>query len=51
MNVAGSLKGTMSGQPCCSSGRVRWYFLYCLSYRKVQELLAERGIKVDHSTI
>jgi transposase, IS6 family len=30
---------------------VRWYLRYSLSYREVQELLAERGINVDHSTI
>ena len=30
---------------------IRWYLRYSLSYREVQELLAERGINVDHSTI
>ncbi len=30
---------------------VRWYLSYSLSYREVEELLLERGIKVDHSTI
>ena len=30
---------------------VRWYLRYGLSYRDVQELLAERGIDVDHVTI
>ena len=30
---------------------VRWYLAYSLSYRQVEELLAERGIFVDHSTI
>jgi transposase, IS6 family len=30
---------------------VRWYLRYGLSYRDVQELLAERGIEVDHVTI
>jgi transposase-like protein len=30
---------------------VRWYLRYSLSYREGQELLAERGINVDHSTI
>jgi len=29
----------------------RWYFAYSLSYRDVEELLSERGIVVDHSTI
>src|SRR5439155_10105677 len=30
---------------------VRWYLRYCLSYRDVEELLAERGVKVDHVTV
>ena len=30
---------------------VRWYLLFGLSYRDVEELLAERGIEVDHVTI
>jgi transposase, IS6 family len=30
---------------------VRWYLRLILSYRDVEELLAERGIKVDHTTV
>ncbi len=30
---------------------VRWYLRYCLSYRDLEELLAERGIDVDHVTL
>ena len=30
---------------------VRWYLRYGLSYRDVEELLAERGIRVDHVTV
>ncbi len=30
---------------------VRWYFRYGLSYRDVEELLAERGVEVDHVTV
>ena len=30
---------------------VRWYLSYALSYRDVEELLAERGVRLDHSTI
>ena len=30
---------------------VRWYLRYGLSYRDVEELLAERSIEVDHVTI
>jgi putative transposase len=30
---------------------VRWYLAYSLSYRQVEDLLAERGIFVDHTTI
>ena len=29
---------------------VRWYLRYSLSYRDIEELLAERGIDVDHVT-
>lgn len=28
-----------------------WYLRYALSYRDVDELLAERGIEVDHVTV
>jgi len=31
---------------CC-----RWYLRYSLSYRDVQELLVERGLEVDHTTV
>ena len=30
---------------------VRWYLKYPLSYRNLKEMMAERGIEVDHSTI
>ena len=30
---------------------VRWYLKYALSYRNLEEMMAERGIKVDHTTI
>jgi transposase-like protein len=30
---------------------VRWYLRFAISYRDVEELLAERGIEVDHTTI
>jgi putative transposase len=30
---------------------VRWYIAYPLSYRHVEELMAERGVSVDHATI
>ena len=30
---------------------VRWSLTYPLSYRQVEELLAERGVRVDHTTI
>ena len=29
---------------------VRWYLRLVLSYRDVEELLAERGVQVDHLT-
>src|SRR5215471_9716852 len=30
---------------------VRWYLRYSLSYRDVQELLVERGLEIDHTTV
>jgi hypothetical protein len=30
---------------------VRWYLRYALSYRDLEELMTERGLSVDHSTI
>lgn len=30
---------------------VRWYIAYPLSYRNVEELMTERGVKVDHATV
>jgi putative transposase len=29
---------------------VRWYVAYSLSLRNLEEMMAERGIAVDHST-
>jgi len=30
---------------------VRWYLRYSLSYRDLKEMMAERGLGVDHTTI
>ncbi len=30
---------------------VRWYVAYSLSYRDIEELMRERGVAVDHSTL
>jgi transposase-like protein len=30
---------------------VRWYLRFGLSYRDVEELLAERGVQVDHVSV
>jgi transposase-like protein len=30
---------------------IRWYLAYNLSLRNLEEMMAERGIKVDHATI
>lgn len=30
---------------------VRWYVAYPLSLRHLEEMMAERGISVDHSTV
>src|ERR1700744_761956 len=30
---------------------VRWYVAYAISYRQVEEMMEERGVEVDHSTL
>ncbi len=30
---------------------VRWYVSYSLSYRDIEEMMLERGSKVDHATL
>lgn len=30
---------------------IRWYISYPLSYRHVEELMEERGVKLDHATV
>jgi putative transposase len=30
---------------------VRWYCSYALSYREIEELMLERGVKLDHATL
>ncbi|PCK04009.1 MAG: IS6 family transposase [Alteromonadaceae bacterium] len=30
---------------------VRWYCTYALSYRNIEEILAEKGVEADHSTL
>ena len=30
---------------------VRWYLAYGLSLRNLEEMMAERGIAVDHATV
>ena len=30
---------------------VRWYLRYCLTLRDLEELMTERGLCVDHSTV
>jgi transposase-like protein len=30
---------------------VRWYLRYALSYRDLEEMMLERGLRVDHTTI
>ncbi|GHO97586.1 hypothetical protein KSF_076340 [Reticulibacter mediterranei] len=30
---------------------IRWYLRYALSYRDLEEMIAERGLHVDHTTI
>lgn len=30
---------------------VRWYLRYQLSYRDLEEMMSERGLSVDHTTV
>src|ERR1700723_1899469 len=30
---------------------VRWYVAYPVSYRQIEEMMGERGVEVDHSTL
>jgi len=30
---------------------VRWYCKYGISYRELEEMLGERGVEVDHTTL
>jgi putative transposase len=30
---------------------IRWYAAYPLSYRQLEEIMEERGVSVDHSSI
>ena len=32
-------------------GCVRWYCKYGISYRELEEMMLERGLEVDHTTI
>ena len=38
-------------QPAIILLNVRWYCRYALSYRDLEEMMAERGLSVDHSTL
>ena len=48
--MAVSFKGTHFPPKVILMG-LRWYLAYPLSTRHVEELLEERGVNVDHSTI
>jgi transposase-like protein len=48
--VAVSFKGVHFPKEVILMG-IRWYLAYPLSTRHVEELMEERGVKVDHSTI
>src|ERR671924_1742654 len=50
VTMAISFKGAHFPQEIILMG-VRWYLAYPLSYRHVEELMEERGVEVDHSTI
>jgi len=49
-NVSAELQGTHFPK-CVILQAVFWYLRYALSYRDINELLEERGVEVEHSTI
>jgi putative transposase len=48
--MAVSFKGAHVPQEIILMG-VRWYVAYPLSYRRVEALMTERGVPIDHATI
>jgi transposase, IS6 family len=58
---SGSLKRMRKNRSALVRGRhfedeiiilcLRWYLRYSLSYRDLEEMMAERGLSLDHSTI
>jgi putative transposase len=30
---------------------IRWYVAYPISYRQIEEMMEERGVKVDHAAL
>jgi transposase-like protein len=46
-----SLFGKRWFEPTVIVTCVRWYLRFSLSLRDVKELMAERGLSVDHTTI
>src|SRR5471032_2594 len=54
--IVNSLICNRSRWSCTSRNRVRlpyirWYVAYPLSYRHLEEIMKERGVSVDHSSI
>jgi transposase, IS6 family len=49
-SIAGLFKGRQS-EPEVILLAVGWYLRFSLSYRDVEELLAERGLEADHVTL
>ena len=45
-----NFKGSHLGKEIILWG-VRWYVAYPLSYRQLEEMMQERGVTVDHSTL
>ena len=48
--VAIEFKGSHFEQDVILWG-VRWYVAYPISYRQLEEMMEERGVEVDHSTL
>jgi transposase-like protein len=35
----------------CHTDQIRWYLRYALSYRDLEEMMRERGLSINHTTI
>ena len=51
LDFPGELEAEAVFRLCCNFRAVRWYLRHSLSLRDVEELLEERGLEADHTTV